>query len=323
MNEDNHRYRVYDEDEESIESANDAHEEFSTPIEKIPQIKAEEERHDKNKNSNYSNEEDKNSNDDDSEDNSIPGLQDRDVEDSSDDDDGYDANMRKTDNIRDYKSNEHRSMFGRYTTEYNGNNSDSDSDDDSYGPLRCRQQQQLDNAEESTIPKLICRKDNDDSSNDDDDDNVEYSMKDPTDIHNIDHELSDENITANTTTPFHDDYNEDALYFQPSDDENEGDNIRSEENEPAPAEHFFLIDLDEIEAESIGGRIDIPKLPGMIRISGCNPNGIQAEQLKSHLQHSLDLGIDIQCYSEVNTDFMKIDQRQKYYEYTKSMNNQS
>jgi hypothetical protein len=148
MNEDNHRYRVYDEDEESIKLANAAHEEFSTPIEKIPQIKAEEERHDNNKNSNYSNEEDTNSNDDDSEDKSIPGLQDRDMEDSSDDDDGYDANMRKTDNIRDYKSNEHCSMFGRYTTEYDGNNSDSDSDDDSYGPSRCRQQQQFDNAEE-------------------------------------------------------------------------------------------------------------------------------------------------------------------------------
>jgi hypothetical protein len=36
------------------------------------------------------------------------------------------------------------------------------------------------------------------------------------------------------------------------------------------------------------------KLPGMICISGCNPNGIKEHQLKSHLQHAMDLQVDIQ-----------------------------
>jgi hypothetical protein len=51
---------------------------------------------------------------------------------------------------------------------------------------------------------------------------------------------------------------------------------------------FILTTLDEEESEVIGGRMEDAKLPGMIRISGCNPNGIKAHQLKSHLQHSMD-----------------------------------
>jgi hypothetical protein len=74
-----------------------------------------------------------------------------------------------------------------------------------------------------------------------------------------------------------------------------------------------LTSLDEEESEAIGGRMEDDKLPGMIHISGCNPNGIQAHQLKSHLQHTIDLQVDIQCYSEVNTDFLQTQQRQKFY----------
>jgi hypothetical protein len=49
-----------------------------------------------------------------------------------------------------------------------------------------------------------------------------------------------------------------------------------EENE---VERFVLEELDEEESEPIGGRMDEPKLPGMIQISGCNPNGIKSNQL--------------------------------------------
>jgi hypothetical protein len=76
--------------------------------------------------------------------------------------------------------------------------------------------------------------------------------------------------------------------------------------EETVGERFILTTLDEEESEAIGGRIEHAKLPGMIHISGCNPNGIKAHQLKSHLQHSIDLQVDIQCYSEVNTDFLQI-----------------
>jgi hypothetical protein len=87
--------------------------------------------------------------------------------------------------------------------------------------------------------------------------------------------------------------------------------------EETVGERFILTTLDEEESVAIGGRMEDAKLPGMIRISGCNPNGIKAHQLKSHLQHSMDLQVDIQCYLEVNTDFFQTQQRQKFYENTK------
>ena len=52
-----------------------------------------------------------------------------------------------------------------------------------------------------------------------------------------------------------------------------------------------------------------------IQISGCNLNGFRSDQLKSQFQHSLDLDIDIQCYSEVNADVLQPQVRQKFYEY--------
>ena len=303
-----------DEEEESIESETDAQgeEDFTTPIEDIPQVQ-----------NNHLFEEDNSSDNNDSEDESVPGLQDRDAEDSSDDDDEDDDSSKKTDNNIIGETNVHRTLFGNYKTDYDDIKSIySDSDDESYGRIGFRQQQDKDDDEHDDgfkIPNLICRIDNDDSSDDDDDDDdddntVEHHGNNSTSNNNIDEELVD---------AYDIEYNDDDLYFQSSDDEHISTETRSKEIESDSAQHFVLNDLDETEAESIGGKMDIPKSPGMIRISGCNPNGIQAEQLKSHLQHSLDLGIDIQCYSEVNTDFLKIDQRQKFYEYTKSMNNQS
>jgi hypothetical protein len=99
--------------------------------------------------------------------------------------------------------------------------------------------------------------------------------------------------------------------------------IEGQTAEETVGERFILTTLDEEESEAIGGRMEDAKLLGMIRISGCNPNGIKAHQLKSHLQHSMDLQVDIQCYSEVNTYFLQTQQRQKFYEDTKWMNRQA
>ena len=70
-------------------------------------------------------------------------------------------------------------------------------------------------------------------------------------------------------------------------------------------------------ADSIGGNVVTEKQEGHIRISGCNPNGIRAGNLQSHLQHSKDLDIDIQGYSEVNTNFMRNKTAQAFYELPK------
>jgi hypothetical protein len=93
-----------------------------------------------------------------------------------------------------------------------------------------------------------------------------------------------------------------------------------EENE---VERFVLEELNEEESEPIGGRMDEPKIPGMIRISVCNPNGIKSNQLRNHIQNAMDLDVDIQCYSEVNTDFLQTQQRQQFYKNTKAMNRQA
>ena len=56
-----------------------------------------------------------------------------------------------------------------------------------------------------------------------------------------------------------------------------------------------------------------------IRISGFNPNGIRTDQLKSQLQYSLDLEIDIQCYFKVNADILQPKVWQKIYKYPQSI----
>ena len=75
--------------------------------------------------------------------------------------------------------------------------------------------------------------------------------------------------------------------------------------------------IDEISP--IGGDMTFQKQDGSIRISGCNPNGINTSNLKSQLQQSMDLDIDIQCYSEVNANFLNTKLRRQFYEKSKSM----
>jgi hypothetical protein len=99
-----------------------------------------------------------------------------------------------------------------------------------------------------------------------------------------------------------------------AEEEEEEDDEEDEEDE-----RYVFEDRDKTVAIPIGGRMGEPKIPGMIRISGCNPNGIKTNQLQCHLQHSKDLQIDIQCYSEVNRNFLRTDVRQFFYEGTKRM----
>jgi hypothetical protein len=73
--------------------------------------------------------------------------------------------------------------------------------------------------------------------------------------------------------------------------------------------NFVLDELDEDESSPMGGSMENDKMEGNIRISTWNPNGINANQIQSILQQSLDLSIDIQGYSEVNRDFLKQNQR--------------
>ena len=77
--------------------------------------------------------------------------------------------------------------------------------------------------------------------------------------------------------------------------------------------------LDDDEAKSYGGDINVPKEDGMIRISTYNPNGIKKGQLKLQLQAAIDLQVDIQCYSEVNCDTNKGYINQRFIEETKQM----
>ena len=82
-------------------------------------------------------------------------------------------------------------------------------------------------------------------------------------------------------------------------------------------ERQMLLTREEDESAPIGGSMHMPKFPNTIRISGCNPNGINTSNVHSQLQHSLDLDIDIQCYSEVNANFMNHHVHQKFHEESK------
>ena len=65
--------------------------------------------------------------------------------------------------------------------------------------------------------------------------------------------------------------------------------------------------------------MNLEKPESFIRISGCNPNGINTNNLKSQLQQSMDLNIDIQCYSEVNANFHNAKVRRTFHEKSLSM----
>ena len=82
---------------------------------------------------------------------------------------------------------------------------------------------------------------------------------------------------------------------------------------------FSSTPLDVNDRFKIDGSIIEPKREGIIRISGCNPNEIETTDLKNNLQHSMDLEIDIQCYSEVNANYHRPKIRKKSFEHCKSM----
>ena len=81
--------------------------------------------------------------------------------------------------------------------------------------------------------------------------------------------------------------------------------------------------LDADDGFKIGRSLINPKREGIIRLSGCNPNGIKYSDLKNHLQYFMDLDIDIQCYSEVNANFQRPKLRNKFYEHCQSMDRNS
>ena len=76
-----------------------------------------------------------------------------------------------------------------------------------------------------------------------------------------------------------------------------------------------------IGSASIGGSHG--KEPGMIRISGFNPNGIKQQQLETQIQHCIDSSIDVQCFSEINLDVYKTKVRTELVKTIKKMDKQA
>ncbi|OEU15138.1 hypothetical protein FRACYDRAFT_239817 [Fragilariopsis cylindrus CCMP1102] len=181
---------------------------------------------------------------------------------------------------------------------------------------------------ELEIPELICKRDKESDDDSDGDDNTRQEEEEG-DLYfesSDDEEDEEEATYYNNRMPRLQDRDRADSDSEDEEDEDEGSRSEetnnkeaeeSEENEEEEETRLVIDDLDVEDAISIGGRMGEPKIPGMIRISGCNPNGIKANQLQSHLQHSQDLQIDIQCYSEVNSNFLRTDIRQKFHEGTK------
>jgi len=253
----------------------------------------------------------------------IPALQDREDEDSSDDEDDDDDNNDYDSNNND--DNENNNKINNMKTILCNDNiydSENESENDSIKIAACTPMPRLDTSNikhcpkivvetindgdddsESVVPALICRIDNDDSTCSNDE--------------SIPHlkELQQQDRTQAVPTSIEIQSESDSEIDE-DDDESLCNYL---DNDLQNTENFILDKLDDDEASPIGGRMDEPKLPGMIRISGCNPNGIKTNQLHSHIQHSLDLNIDIQCYAEVNRNFLRTDIRQSFFEGTKSM----
>ena len=61
------------------------------------------------------------------------------------------------------------------------------------------------------------------------------------------------------------------------------------------------------------------KSESTIRISSINKGGLQLNNIKSTLQHAMDLQIDIQCYSENNLDTLKGHVQQRLYDDVQAM----
>ena len=281
--------RVYDEDEESVESTTTAEEE----------------------------EDNDNSNGDSDEDNDIPSLQDREREDSESDSDSDDDDGNNTNNIFDsqqqyFQTNTRRRRSRRIEQEVRRNRAI-----DRRIAERQAQTAREQNNETRTsgIPSLICRIDKEDSSDDDQS------------VGNNDYEYDDD----------------EELYIESSDDEADRildleENATAQQEERLPINKrlsnlkesitkikatrvFGLEQLDEDESMAMGGSMGQDKFEGNVRISTWNPNGINLNQVQSTLQQSLDLSIDVQGYSEVNTDFLKQNQHQGFKDATSKIDN--
>ena len=248
------------------------------------------------------------------------------------------------DSIETIESTENATSSEENNTGDNSNTSDNQTDwDDSSDEDEDSEKNELE------MPELICKRDKESDDDSDGDDNTrqeeeegdlyfessddEEDEEEATYYNNRMPRLQDRDIEDSDSE---DEEDEDVPRLQDRDredsdsedeeDEDEGsrseetnnkETEESEENEEEEETRLVIDDLDAEDAISIGGRMGEPKIPGMIRISGCNPNGIKANQLQSHLQHSQDLQIDIQCYSEVNSNFLRTDIRQKFHEGTK------
>ena len=109
----------------------------------------------------------------------------------------------------------------------------------------------------------------------------------------------------------------------PSDSDSESlsivsDDIDTTPSDDADSDHSPIV-ADDNDASPIGGKMEALKLDGTIRISGCNPNGINVKNIENQLQNSVDLEIDIQCYSEVNANLHNSKLRQQFHETVRRM----
>ena len=84
----------------------------------------------------------------------------------------------------------------------------------------------------------------------------------------------------------------------------------------------LLRTIDADEAAPKGSTMEV-KLNGTIQISSINKGGLRLNNIKSTLQHALDLEIDIQCYSENNIDTLQGDVQQRLYDYVQAMDQQA
>ena len=252
--------RVYDEDEESVESTTTAEEE----------------------------EDNDNSNGDSDEDNDIPSLQDREREDSESDSDSDDDDGNNTNNIFDsqqqyFQTNTRRRRSRRIEQEVRRNRAI-----DRRIAERQAQTAREQNNETRTsgIPSLICRIDKEDSSDDDQsvgNNDYEYDDDEELYIESSDDEADrildlEENATAQQEE-------------RPTIDARLS-NLKESITKIKATRVFGLEQLDEDESMAMGGSMGQDKFEGNVRISTWNPNGINLNQVQSTLQQSLDLSID-------------------------------
>ena len=69
--------------------------------------------------------------------------------------------------------------------------------------------------------------------------------------------------------------------------------------------------LDRIQAESFGGDMETNKRAGTRRFSTFNPNGLKSHNANDTIEISIEMGIDVQCYSEIALDTSQYRIRQK------------